>query len=153
VKGWVKVMSFTEPRANLLDYRDWILTRDDLSRAVKIEAAQESGKRFIAKIDGIDDRDSAAELIGAMIDVPRATLPPLEPDEYYWADLEGLKVLSLKGERLGTVSRVIATGANDVLVLDDNAGRMIPFVAGQVITRVDLEAGEIVVDWDPDFWE
>jgi 16S rRNA processing protein RimM len=153
VQGWVKVLSFTEPRTNLLDYRRWQLTHEGENRQVQIEAAQESGKRLIAKIAGIDDRDAAAELIGALIEVPRAAMPALGPGEYYWADLEGLAVVNLAGERLGAVSRVMATGANDVLLLDGSAERMIPFVANDVVQRVDLEAGEIVVDWDQSFWE
>jgi 16S rRNA processing protein RimM len=153
VSGWVKVLSFTEPRTNLLDYRDWQLNSDGEIRQVTIEAGQESGKRLIAKIAGIDDRDTAAELTGAVIEVPRSALPPLAPNEYYWSDLEGLAVVNPAGDRLGTVSRVIATGANDVLVLDDSAGRMIPFVAGKVVQQVDLEAGTIVVDWDESFWD
>jgi 16S rRNA processing protein RimM len=132
---------------------NWQLTLDGENREVQVEAAQASGKRLIAKIAGIDDRDAAAELIGAMIEVPRSELPPLAPDEFYWADLEGLAVINRAGERLGTVSRVMATGANDVLILDGSAARMIPFVANGIVLRVDLAAGEIVVDWDQSYWE
>lgn len=153
VQGWVKVLSFTEPRTNLLDYRDWLLTYDGGQHAVHVEAGQESGKRLIAKIAGVDDRDAAVELIGAMIEVSRSAMPPLAPDEYYWADLEGLTVINLAGERLGSVNRVMATGANDVLILDGSDRRMIPFVANKIVQRVDLAAGEIVVDWDASFWE
>jgi 16S rRNA processing protein RimM len=153
VQGWVKILSFTEPRSNLLDYRVWQLTLDGVSREAHVESAQVSGKRLIAKIAGVDDRNAAAEWIGAMIEVPRSAMPPLQSGEYYWTDLEGLAVTNLAGQRLGTVSRVMATGANDVLVLDGSAGLMIPFVANSIVQRVDLDAGEIVVDWDESFWE
>jgi 16S rRNA processing protein RimM len=151
VKGWVKVLSFTEPRTNLLEYREWVLEQGDQTRLVRVEAASESGKRLIAKLEGVDDRDSAGELIGAAIGVARQAMPSCEPGEYYWADLEGLTVVNLEGERLGKVDRLIATGANDVLVLDGE--RMIPFIGDAIVRRVDLEAGEIVVDWDAGFWE
>lgn len=153
VQGWVKVLSFTEPRTNLLNYRDWQLSYEGGHQAVRVEAGQASGKRLIAKIAGIDDRDRAAELVGAMIEVSRAAMPPLAPGEYYWADLEGLEVTDLAGKRLGSVSRVLATGANDVLILDGSTERMIPFVANSIVKSVDLAAGEIVVDWDESFWE
>ena len=65
VQGWVKVHSFTEPRSNLLEYPEWLLDQDGRQRTVKLESSREAGKRLIAKLDGIDDRDSAAELIGA----------------------------------------------------------------------------------------
>jgi 16S rRNA processing protein RimM len=80
-------------------------------------------------------------------------LPPLEAGEYYWTDLEGLTVRNTAGQVLGSVERLLETGANDVLVLDGGRDRLIPFVAGQVVLNVDLEAGEIEVDWEASYWE
>lgn len=153
VQGWVKILSFTEPRTNLLEYPDWLLDQNGSQRSIKLEAAREAGKRLIAKLAGIDDRDSAAELIGAEIGVQRSAMPPCAPGEYYWTDLEGLAVKNLAGDQLGTVARLIATGANDVLVLEASGERMIPFVEGETVRLVDLDAGEIVVDWDESYWE
>lgn len=153
VNGWVKVHSFTEPRTNLLDYRRWLLERDGAWQATDVERARESGKKLVAKFAGIDDRDSAAALTGTAIGVRRSAMPPPAPNEYYWADLEGLSVRNLEGDVLGTVERLVATGANDVLVLSGEGERLIPFVEGETVRRVDLEAGEILVDWDPSYWE
>jgi len=147
------VLSFTEPRTNLLEYPDWLLDQNGRQRTVKLEAAREAGKRLIAKLAGIDDRDAAAELTGAEIGVQRSAMPPCLPGEYYWTDLEGLAVKNLAGEPLGTVDRLIATGANDVLVLTAGGERMIPFVEGEIVRRVDLDVGEIIVDWEKSFWE
>ena len=52
---------------------------------------------------------------------------------------------------LGTVSHLLATGANDVLVVKGDRERMLPFVQPQFVTAVDFDAGTITVDWDPDF--
>ena len=145
--------SYTEPRRNLLDYACWRLEQGDQSRTVKVEAARESGRRLLAKLEGIDDRDAAAALTGAGIAVAREAMPALAADELYWADLEGLEVRSTTGARLGTVQRLLATGANDVLVLDGPEGRLIPFVRDKTVRSVDLEAGEIIVDWDVSFWD
>jgi len=153
VKGWVKVVSYTEPRANILDYSTWLLRQSGRHRPVTVEAVRATGRNLIAKLDGIDDRDAALPLIGAGIDVPRSALPDCAPGEYYWTDLEGLSVVSLRGEELGTVERLLATGANDVLVLAGGRDRLIPFVTGTVVREVDIEAGRIVVDWDPSYWE
>ncbi len=60
-------------------------------------------------------------------------------------------MVTLAGEPLGTVDHLIETGANDVLVVDGERERLIPFVMGKVIVQVDLEQGEIQVDWDKDF--
>jgi 16S rRNA processing protein RimM len=151
VRGWIRVSSFTEPGSNLFMYPDWMLSSGEGWRPVQLEDSGQSGRHLIAKLAGIDDRDAAAGLAGSLIGVRRSGLAPLAPGEYYWTDLEGLAVVSASGHRFGQVKRLIATGANDVLVLDGE--RMIPFVAGQIIVSVDLEAGEIVVDWDPDYWD
>ena len=78
-------------------------------------------------------------------------LPAAQPGEYYWSDLQGLEVVTLQGESLGTVDHLLETGANDVLVVTGERERLIPFVLGQVVDDVDLERGEIRVDWDRDF--
>ena len=81
----------------------------------------------------------------------RDQLPALEQGEYYWTDLIGLKVVTGDGTELGVIERLFETGANDVVVVKGDRERLIPYLPGQVITRVDLKAGEMEVDWDPDF--
>ena len=56
-----------------------------------------------------------------------------------------------QGMELGTVDHLIETGANDVLVVKGERERLIPFIRGQVVLQIDLAAGEIQVDWDPEF--
>ena len=153
IKGWVKVRSFTEPRSNLIAYRDWLLEAGGRSRPVHVEDAAVAGGNVIAKLEGVDDRDVARKLIGSLIFVRRAELPRCAPGEYYWADLEGLEVRTVSGAVLGTVAGLIATGANDVIVLAGREGRMIPYIADQIVRRVDLEARFMIVDWDASFWE
>lgn len=52
---------------------------------------------------------------------------------------------------LGTVDHLFETGANDVLVVVGERERLLPYVWDQVIRGVDLDAGIMRVDWDPDF--
>ena len=160
LRGWVKVLSFTEPRSNLFDYDTLWLGRasapngqDGGWRAFEVSGGRPQGKGMVLKFVGIDDRDAAAALIGLDIAVDRERLPPLEEGEFYWADLEGLRVVTGEGVGLGRVERLFATGANDVLVARDEDGRerLLPFLRGQVIKTVDLGQGLIEVDWDPDF--
>lgn len=151
VRGWLKVHSYTEPRDNILGFDRWILEQGGRRSGVELEDGQLHGKGVIAKLAGVDDRDRAQELIGAEIAVERGALPEIGPDEYYWADLEGLAVRTPRGEALGTVERLLETGAHDVLVVKGERERLIPFVIGRVILEVDLAAGEIVADWEPDF--
>ena len=66
-------------------------------------------------------------------------------------DLEGLRVANIEGVDFGTVSHLFSTGANDVMVVQGDRERMIPFVEPDFIKSVDFEAGVVTVDWDADF--
>ena len=150
VKGWVKVYSYTEPREAVLDYKDWLLSRDGRWQRVVLAEGKRHGKAVIARLEGIEDRDAAAELTGSDIGVDRDALPNPGEGHYYWADLEGLTVVHKDGTELGRVAYLMATGANDVLVVDGPSERLIPFVPGDVILDVDIAAGVIRVDWEWD---
>ena len=152
VKGWLKVHSYTEPREAILDYKEWLLLRDGDRQAVKLADGKRHGKTVIARIDGIDDRDDAAGYVGDDIGVPRDRLPDTGRGEFYWADLEGLQVVHSDGRTLGRVAYLLATGANDVLVVQGDGDQeiLIPFVQEEVIKDVDLAAGVINVDWEWD---
>ena len=109
------------------------------------------GKAVIARLGGYEDRDTARELVGAEIAVRRDQLAEITEGEYYWADLVGLKVVTVSGKDLGIVNHLIETGANDVLVVVGERERLIPFIRDEVVVAVDLDRGEIRVDWDPEF--
>jgi 16S rRNA processing protein RimM len=153
VKGWVRVEPFTAAVKNLLAYPTWwIGGGDDWQERAVIEA-KAHGRAVVARLAGCDDRDAALRLRGSEVAVPRARLPQTQPNEYYWADLIGLKVASTAGVDFGSVTRILATGANDVLVVQgasDGPERLIPFIA-DVIADVDLEAGVMRVNWDADY--
>lgn len=153
VRGWVKVHSFTEPRDNIIGFDAWVLMHRGKQQQVELEEGRRQASSVVAKLRGVEDRDEARQWVGAEIAVRRDALPPCAPGEYYWTDLEGLAVVNVQGEHLGRVDHLIATGVHDVIVLDGAAGRLIPFVNGQVVREVDLAAGRIVVDWDPRFWD
>ena len=90
--------------------------------------------------------------LGATIQVRRSALSKPRRGEIYWADLEGLEVVTTEGALLGKVSHLFSTGANDVLVVrDGERERLIPYVTKQFVHAVDLQAGRITVDWDPEF--
>jgi 16S rRNA processing protein RimM len=153
VRGEVKLESWTEPRSAIFRYQPWIV-RDPQGRERELSGVRgrESGKYLIASFPDVADRDAVEALRGTEIYVPRSALPPPSEGEYYWVDLEGLRVVTVDGVDLGTVSHLFATGANDVLVArDDERERMIPFVIPQYVVSVDFEAQRVTVDWDPEF--
>ena len=151
VRGWIKVYSHTSPKEGILSYSPWYIRHGEVWEARKLLAGHRQGKGVVAHLVGCDDRDQAAQLQGCDIAVRREQLPDLSAGEYYWTDLQGLRVVNLQGVELGRVSHLFETGANDVLVVEGERERLIPYTWGEAVRSVDLEAGLMVVDWDPDF--
>ncbi len=152
VRGWVKVFSHTQPRKNILSYRTWYLLRDGQWVATKLLDGRQQGKGIVARLEGYDDRDQAATLLKTDIAIHSGQLPKAPSGEYYWAELQGLKVINAEGIELGVVDHLLETGANDVLVvMEGETERLIPYVIGQFVLEVSLAEGVIKVDWDPDF--
>ena len=152
IKGWVKVFSLTDPRENVLKYSPWILKKGSEVKEVKLINGKRQGKSVVACIEGVSDRDDAASYSGWEILLNKSQLPGAEEGEYYWADLVGLSVETESGISLGKVDYLIETGANDVLVVKDTEQeRLIPFLQGPTIKKIDLDDKLIIVDWDPDF--
>lgn len=151
LQGWVKVYSDTDPMEGIVDYPEWILIRDGQQQTIKVEKGKRHGKGVIARLQGVEDRDAAELLKGRTIAVRRKDLPKLADDEYYWSDLVGMQVRTVEGTELGKVDYLFATGANDVMVVQGDRERLVPWIRNDVIRCVDLAVRMIEVDWDPDF--
>lgn len=157
IKGWVKVYSYTEPTSNILDYPLWLLRINNQWQEFKVLDGQIHTKGLAVYLEGIADRDAALALSKAEIAVPTSELPELEEDEHYWFQLQGLKVVNTEGEWLGQVKELLNSGGgNQVLSIKDCEGsideqqRLIPYVE-PIVLEVDLEKGEILVDWQADY--
>ncbi len=160
VHGWIKVHSYARPREAILAYNPWLVRAPNGWREHTVVDGHLHGKGLVARLEGYADRDQAAALVGADIAVPMARLPALAEGEYYWAQLEGLRVINVDGRNLGLVSHLIETGANDVMVVvrekcgagaaKEDRTQLIPYVR-EVVREVNLHSGVILVEWDPDF--
>ncbi len=151
LKGWLKVFSYTEPRQNILSYKNFFLQKGEKLKLANLISGQLQGKSVVIHIEGVNDRDDAQSLIGYDIVIDREQFPPIANDEYYWVDLVGLKVENLECVQLGNVESLFETGANDVLVVKGDREHAIPFIQGQTVKSVDLQSGIMIVDWDADF--
>ncbi|OHV10878.1 ribosome maturation factor RimM [Kushneria phosphatilytica] len=151
VRGWIRVYSWTTPIDGIFDYPRWTVEVGDSRRCLNVVEGQRHGKGLIARLEGVDSRSDAEELTNARILLPTEALPTLESGEYYWYQLEGLTVSTIDGQSLGTVAWLFETGANDVLVIKGDRERLIPFLPDEVIQDIDLDAGTMTVNWDPDF--
>lgn len=159
--GWVKVWSHTRPVDNLLRYERWFLGngdegRQEAWRLFRVVDAKPHGKTLIAQLADdsggvVSDRNGAATLLDLDIAVARRDLPELAPGQYYWHDLIGLEVVNTDCVSFGHVSSMMETGGNDVLVVDGDRQRLIPFVTPTIVERVDLDNGRMTVAWEADF--
>jgi 16S rRNA processing protein RimM len=141
----------TRVAEDILDYSPWMIESGGYAGRHRVLASRIQGSVLTVRLEGIEDRDAAIALRGAVISVPRIAFPPALPGEYYWADLVGLDVITESGCFLGKVSGLMETGANDVLEVRGDRNRLVPFVRDQYIKDVSFEEGRIVVDWDPEF--
>lgn len=163
VKGWLRVYSYTSPMQGILDYDVWVLRHAGKVQRCSLVQGRMHGKGLVALLAGVEGREQAEALAGAEILLPKNELPePEDADDFYWHQLVGLQVVTLDGVVLGRVDTLFETGANDVLVVksspqeaSQNSGdrreRLVPYLYGDVVHKVDLEAGVMTVDWDPEF--
>ena len=155
VRGWLRVQSYTDPPQRLFEWKRWRLQANGAEREVKLLEArplgsQKGGNGWIAKLEGVDERDGAARLTGQMILVERELLPPAEGREHYRDDLVGFEVKNLEGVLLGAVDHFIDTPGNAVMVIKGAREYLVP-VSAQHLRSVDKDARRVIVDWPEDF--
>jgi len=149
VRGWLKIHSYTEFGASILDYTPWYLSNEqDEWDAVEVEDGRMHGNGLIAKLAHVDTPEAARLLTGKKIAASRSQLPQLKKNEYYWSDLEGLTVIDQHGTVLGKVIHLMETGSNDVLIVKGDKEHAIPYLPGSVVLNIDLEKQEIHVNWE-----
>lgn len=149
VKGWVKLYSHTRPRDGIKQYRQFY--SDDKKTPISFTEIKKSGKNVIGHIEGVNSREDAESYLGKLLFIKQSDLPKLN-NEYYWHELIGLTVINQQGQNLGKIDEMMETGANDVMVIKSEQGEelLIPYVMSHFVLAIDLEKGEMQVDWDSD---
>ena len=151
VRGWLRVQSFTDPPQRLFEWKRWRLhSEQGAASEVTVLEARQQGNGWVARLEGIDDRDAASRLTGQLVLVEREELPPTEGREHYRADLVGFSVMNLDGALLGTVDHFIDTPGNAVMVVKGDRERLIP-VTEQHLLVIDKGQRLLTVDWPEDF--
>lgn len=159
LKGWLKLISFTSPIENILDYSRFYANIEGRSQELELDEYRCQNQALLVHFKGYDAPETARLLTGIELSVANESLPTLEQGEFYWHQLEGLKVVNQQEQIFGRVSHLIETGANDVLVVRadkesiDERERLIPYLMDSVVLEVDLEAQTIRVDWEADYLE
>jgi 16S rRNA processing protein RimM len=108
------------------------------------ESIRGGGDRWIVRLSGLDNPETARGFGGRGLWAREADLPRSEAKTPYHFELLGLEVVTIGGESIGSVRRIDSTPAGDLLVLDDEGNLLIPF--RPMVVSVDRGAGRIVVD-------
>jgi 16S rRNA processing protein RimM len=150
VLGWMHIQSFTEPPEAVLAYPVWGLRLGaGPQTSHQLVAGRIQGRGVVARLEGVTDRDAAALLRGAMIEVRRSALPPTAQREYYRGDLIGFVVRNLAGVELGKLDHFVEGPGSATMVVNGTAEYWIPAIP-QYLRKVDLEGRFISVDWPAD---
>ena len=152
LKGWVRIEPYSAQPDRLSAYPSWWVGRNGDWRELKVaQSVLQHGASLVARLEGCTERDAALALKGSDVAVEREALPQKADDEFYWADLVGLKVVNVKDEKLGTVAELFDNGAHPVMrVVAGETERLLPFIE-QVVRRVEMAEGRIRVEWELDW--
>ncbi|MBR6256521.1 MAG: 16S rRNA processing protein RimM [Lachnospiraceae bacterium] len=145
VRGEVKVYPTTDDAAHLKKVKEYYMPADDGMQCLHAAGMKMQNDRIILQFKEITDRDTAEKLRKKELYVDRAHAVPLEEDEYYISDLEGLDVYE-NDEKIGTLQEVLRTGANDVYRIERNDGSelLLPAIK-QCVLKVDIKEGRVDV--------
>jgi 16S rRNA processing protein RimM len=141
-----------ELRLKLFNPDSGVLTRrprvrlsmpDGELRSAELESVREVPGGLLARLRGVSDRDQAEALRGALLEVPRAELAPLDDDEFYFSDLEGCAVM-LGRETLGRVTTVVSYPTCDALVVERIGSKPLEVPLHETyVGSIDLDGGRI----------
>ena len=151
VKGAVKIQPFGAESGNLCKYSAWWMGRPGKLSEVAVAECRAHGAYLVVRFAGCENPEQAGAYRGAEVALRREDLPKPAKHEFYQADLIGLAVVNGQGERLGKVAGFLNTGANEVMRVEHKGGERLLPVAGDVIRKVDLDAGTVEVEWGADW--
>lgn len=146
IKGEVKVFPTTDDAQRFKKLKKVTLDNGKERRELEITSVKFFKNLVILKFKGIDDINEVEKYKKAALFVTREDAVPLEENEYFIADLIGLRVVSDEGEELGTLDDILQTGANDVYVVKNDKGEeiLVPAIK-DCVKNVDIEGGEIIL--------
>jgi 16S rRNA processing protein RimM len=143
--GAVKFKYYNEDAENFYRYASLITNKNERQAELKLTEVRFSKGFFYLKFEGLNSPEQVSFLINQELFVREEDLPPLDNDEYYDYQLIGLHVVNHAGEIIGTVSQVIHTGVNDIIVVKGKEEILVPMVEG-LISKIDLKNSLITID-------
>lgn len=156
VRGELRVEILTDYPERLGQHAYLYLASPDAPEAVQryaVEKWRRHRRVLLLKLGGCDDRNSADELRGQLVQIPLEEAVPLEEGEYYHFQLIGVRVETENGEALGRIAEVLETRANDVYVVRGPRGEVLLPAVEDVILELDLRLRRMVVHLLPGMLE
>ena len=149
VRGEVKLWPFTQDPLAVLHYGP--LSTKDGVREFEVARARVAKDHLVAVLKGVATREDAERINGVELYISRDKLPATEADEYYHADLIGLRAIDAGGEAIGSVLAVHNFGAGDIIEIAPPQGPtlLLPFT-NAVVPTVDIAAGHVVIVIPPE---
>jgi 16S rRNA processing protein RimM len=149
IKGWIHVYAYEN--SDLINFTKFYLKKNDQLIPIDLDNIKPHGNNYVAKIKNIENPESARIYTNLELYIDSKDLPSLPEGKYYWDELVGLTIIDQEGKVLGIVDHLVATGANDVLVIiKDQKEHFIPYIKN-VVLEVDLTKKIIKVDWNLEY--
>jgi 16S rRNA processing protein RimM len=146
LKGEMVVVPLTDDPQRFLKLEKVTIARDEDSRQFLVEKAREFKDRVLLKLRQVDSPEQARGLVGGYIEIEEDQLVRLSQGSYFVFDIVGLEVVTVEGERIGTVKEVISLPANDLyLVEGEEKSYNIPAVK-DVIKEIDLKKKKMIIE-------
>ena len=149
--------SYSYPKENILNYSNFIFENDSVID-FNVSYVKKINSKFVAKIKQINNREDIKKYTNVLIYIPKADLPELDDNNFYWHELIGMTIVNkTKNENLGIVDDIANFGSNDCLVVKctsesiDNQNRLIPFVRDIYIKEIVSKEMLILVDWEKNY--
>ncbi len=144
VRGECRVKSFTEDPAAIEQYRP-LTTEDGGTRFIILGSRSVKDDMVVARFEGVTTREGAAALTNTRLYVDRSLLPAADEEEFYHADLIGLRAEAADGTHVGMIVAVPNYGAGDLLEVQPETGDTILIAFTRAFVPVVDVAGGCVV--------
>ncbi|MBA4395951.1 MAG: 16S rRNA processing protein RimM [Syntrophus sp. (in: bacteria)] len=146
LKGRIKAKSYLVSKGSVQGLEE-VFLRKSKEPAVRfrIKTLHVERKALLLEIEGIEDVEAAARLVGCRILISPDKLEKLPEDEYYWYELLGLRVTTEAGQSLGRIESIVPGANHDIYVCAGNEGEIFLPAIGDVIRKIDIDAGVMVV--------
>ena len=144
VRGEAKIKCFTDDPAAVADYGP--LFTEDGGRQFTLKLTRPVKGGYAARMTGVESREDAEALKGTRLYADRSALPAPDEEEFYYADLLGLRIEAADGTVLGKIKAVQDFGAGDVIEYLPAGGGESQYLAftRDVIPTVDVAGGRVV---------